>query len=190
MTKRTIEKAQICAITLQNAKQVNEPDRQWIGAGAGSLSGDSILIHMIFDRDTEDYYLNINNSQTQHFLVGKYDRTLDARQTGLAKIISSKIGISSNDAEKSIFAARALFEDEAHEINKMDFEHTFDNELGEINQSNFFSDKGDVIDRIWIGIGMNESSEKVDLDLSTGSLNYDREALDDIRICAWSKFNV
>ena len=62
--------------------------------------------------------------------------------------------------------------------------------VGEINQSNFFSDKGDVIDRIWIGIGMNESSEKVDLDLSTGSLNYDREALDDIRICAWSKFNV
>jgi hypothetical protein len=31
---------------------------------------------------------------------------------------------------------------------------------------------------------MNESSDKVDLDLSTGSLNFDRQALDDIRICA------
>ena len=44
------------------------------------------------------------------------------------------------------------------------------------------------INRIWIGIGMNESSDKVDLDLSTRSLNFDREALDDIRICVWSKF--
>lgn len=188
MTRKTIEKAQICAITLQNVKQVNE--YKWIGAGTGSLSGNSILIHIIFDRDTEDYYLNINNSQTKHFLVGEYDRTLDARQTGLAKIISSKIGISASDAEKSIFAARALFEDEAHEINKMDFEHTFDNELGEINPSKFFSDKSEVLNRIWIGIGMNESSDKIDLDLSTGSLNFDREALDDKRICAWSKFNV
>ena len=48
----------------------------------------------------------------------------------------------------------------------------------------------DRLNRIWIGIGMNESSDKVNLDLSTGSLNFDREALDDIRICAWSKFNV
>ena len=104
--------------------------------------------------------------------------------------MSSKIGISSKDAEKSIFAARALFEDEAHEINRMDFEHTFDNELGEINPSKFFADKTEVINRIWVGIGMNENSDKVDLDLSTGALNFDREALDDIRICAWSKFNV
>ena len=71
MSRKTIEKAQICAITLQNAKQVNE--YQWIGAGTGSLSGNSILIHIIFDRDTEDYYLNINNSQTKHFSVGEYD---------------------------------------------------------------------------------------------------------------------
>ena len=54
----------------------------------------------------------------------------------------------------------------------------------EINPSKFFADKGEVINRIWIGIGMNESSDKVDLDLSTGSLNFDRQALDDIRICA------
>jgi len=33
MSRKTIEKAQICAITLQNAKQVNE--YQWIGAGTG-----------------------------------------------------------------------------------------------------------------------------------------------------------
>ena len=74
----------------------------------------------------------------------------------------------------------------------MDFEHTFDNELGEINPSKFFSDKSEVLNRIWIGIGigMNESSDKIDLDLSTGSLNFDREALDDIRICAWSNFKV
>tara|TARA_Y100000385_G_C12631862_1_gene441633 strand:+ start:274 stop:390 length:117 start_codon:yes stop_codon:yes gene_type:complete len=32
------------------------------------------------------------------------------------------------------------------------------------------------INRIWIGIGMNESSDKVDLDLSTGTLNFDRQA--------------
>ena len=63
-----------------------------------------------------------------------------------------------------------------------------DNELSEINPSKFFEDKSEVINRIWIGIGMNESSDKVDLDLSTRSLNFDREALDDIRICAWSKF--
>ena len=61
-----------------------------------------------------------------------------------------------------------------------------DNELGEGNPSKFFEDKSEVINRIWIG--MNESSDKVDLDLSTRSLNFDREALDDIRICAWSKF--
>jgi len=186
MAKKIIDQAQICALTFQNAKEVN--DDKWIGAGTGSLGGNSIVIYMIFDRDTEDYYLKISNSQIKHFPVGEYDRTLDARQTGLAKTISSKIGISSKDAEKSIFAARALFEDEAHEINRMDFEHTFDNELGEINPSKFFADKSEVINRIWIGIGMNESSDKVDLDLSTGSLNFDKEALDDIRICAWSKF--
>tara|TARA_B100002052_G_C15821653_1_gene570827 strand:- start:697 stop:1263 length:567 start_codon:yes stop_codon:yes gene_type:complete len=186
MAKKNIEQAQICAITFQNAQEVNE--YQWIGAGTGSLGGNSILIYMIFDRDTEDYYLNINNSQIKHFPVGEYDRTLDARQTGLAKTISSKIGISTSDAEKSIFAARALFEDEAHEINRMDFEHTYDNELGEINPSKFFTDKSEVINRIWIGIGMNERSDKIEIDLSTGSLNFDREALDEIRICAWSKF--
>ena len=51
-----------------------------------------------------------------------------------------------------------------------------DNELGEINPSKFFEDKSEVINRIWIGIGMNKSSDKVDLDLSTRSLNFDREA--------------
>ena len=106
MAKKTIEQAQICAITFQNAKEVN--DEQWIGAGTGSLGGNSILIYMIFDRDTEDYYLKISNSQIKHFPVGEYDRTLDARQTGLATTMSSKIGISAKDAEKSVFAARAL----------------------------------------------------------------------------------
>ena len=60
--------------------------------------------------------------------------------------------------------------------------YTVDKELGEINPSKFFANKSDFINRIWIG--MNESSDKVDLDLSTGSLNFDRQALDDIRICA------
>ena len=107
---------------------------------------------MIFDRDTEDYYLKISNSQIKHFPVGEYDRTLDARQTGLATTMSSKIGISAKDAEKSVFAARALFEDEAHEINRMDFGHTFDNELGEINPSKFFADKNKFIKKIGLAL--------------------------------------
>jgi len=50
--------------------------------------------------------------------------------------------------------------------------------------------ESEVINRVWMGIGMNQNADKVELDLSTGLLDFDREALDDIRICAWSRFNV
>ena len=72
----------------------------------------------------------------------------------------------------------------------MEFVYTLDNELGDINPTKFFSGESEVINRVWIGIGMNQNADKVELDLSTGLLDFDREALDDIRICAWSRFNV
>ena len=67
---------------------------------------------------------------------------------------------------------------------------TYDNDYGNINPSKFFSNKSEILNRVWIGIGMNHTNDKVKLDLSSGTLDFDREALDDNRICAWSKFKV
>ena len=188
MTKKIIQEAKICAITLLNAKKVNE--YQWIGASNGSLDGNLFMIYVVFDGDTEDYYLQTASTKIQHFSINDYDWPLDAGLSSLAKLISSKIKVSIEDAEKCIFAARALIEDEADEIDEMEFVYTLDNELGDINPSKFFSGESEVINRVWMGIGMNQNADKVELDLSTGLLDFDREALDDIRICAWSRFNV
>ena len=192
MTKKIIENAQIYSITLVNAKKIS--DHNWetnsVSASNGSLADKDILITVILDRDTEDYYLKINNSKIEYVSVDKYYEILDASEVNLAKQISSKIGISLNDSNKSIFAARAIFTDEASDIDKMEFEYTYDNDYGNINPSKFFSNKSEILNRVWIGIGMNHTSDKVKLDLSSGTLDFDREALDENRICAWSKFKV
>ena len=188
MTKKNIKETEVSAITLLNATKVNE--YQWISASNGSLEGNSILILVIFDRDTEDYYLHTDDTKIKYFSVNEHDWPLDEGLNSLTELISSKINITKEDAEKCVFAARALIEDEADEIDEMDFQHTFDNELGDINPKNYFSNENEVINRVWMNISKTQEDIETELNLSTGLLEFDREALEDVQICAWSNFKV
>lgn len=188
MSEKIIQNAEVCSITLLNAKKVNEYN--WISASNGSLDGESIIIFVVFDRDTEDYYLHTNNSKVEYFSINQYNWPLDEGLNSFAKLIASKIRVSNVICEKCIFAARALIEDEADDIDEMEFEYTFDNELGDINPEIYFSDKDEVLDRVWMNISKTKKDIKVKLDASSGSLKFDREALDDIKVCAWSKFRL
>ena len=69
------------------------------------------MIYVVFDGDTEDYYLQTASTKIQYFSVNEHDWPLDAGLSSLAKLISSKIKVSIEDAEKCIFAARALIEE-------------------------------------------------------------------------------
>ena len=188
MKNKTIKEAQVCAITFLNAKNVNE--YKWISASNGSLDGEEFVIFAIFDRDTEDYYLYSDKTKIFHFLTKDHDWPLDAGLNSFNTLISSNLKISTENAEKCIFAARALIEDEAEEIDEMEFEHTFDNELGDINPEKYFSDKREVVNRIWMNISKSEEDVKVLIDFSNGLVEFDSEALDDLKICCWSKFNL
>ena len=146
-----------------NATNVNE--YQWISASNGSLGGNSILILVIFDRDTEDYYLHTDDTKIKYFSVNEHDWPLDEGLNSLTELISSKINITKEDAEKCVFAARALIEDEADEIDEMDFQHTFDNELGDINPKNYFSNENEVINRVWMNISKTQEDIETELNL-------------------------
>ena len=148
------------------------------------------VIFTILDRDTEDYYLYSDKTEILHFSTKDHDWPFDAGLNNLNALISSKLKISSENAQKCIFAARALIENEAEEIDEMEFEHTFDNELGDINPEKYFSDKREVVNRIWMNISKSEEDVKVVLDFSNELVEFDTEALDDLKICCWSKFNL
>lgn len=188
MAEKIIRNAEVCAITLLNAKKVN--DYEWISASNGSLDGDSIIIFVVFDRDTEDYYLRTDNSKVKYFSINQYSWPLDDGLNSFAQLIGSKIKVSNVICEKCILAARALIEDEADDIDEMEFEHTFDTDLGDINPKKYFSDKKEVLNRVWMNISKTKKDIKVEVDVSSGSLKFDREALDDIKICGWSKFRL
>ena len=178
----------VTAVTVQNVLSID--DLGWLTPASGQMTGPMITFYVIFDADTEDFYL-CKEGQGIWF-AGCEQYSWEAARYVLENIrddVKGCLNVTDQHVDALFFYLQANVEDEAEDIDESEYTHQWipTDAAGEIDAAVHFSTESEAANRIWVSTAQNLNYINVCLRWQDLSLDFDSDSLEEKEVVSWTK---
>ena len=178
----------VTAVTVQNVSSID--DLGWLSPASGQMNGPMANFYLVFDADTEDFYLCKEGQGIWRAESEKY--SWEAARYVLENIredIKSCLNLDDQHVDALFFYLQANVQDEAEDIDESEYTHQWipSDDAGEIDATDHFSSESEAANRIWVSTSQNLNYIDVGLSYQDSSLDFDSDSLEEKEVVSWTK---